>query len=93
MLMTDPEAVSLADSELQSLTNFACQLADLAGNTIMPYFRQQLSVDNKLGGSSFDPVTVADKEAELRMREQIQSSHPAHGILGCLLYTSPSPRD
>lgn len=82
MLMTDPEAVSLADSELQSLTNFACQLADLAGNTIMPYFRQELSVDNKLSGGSFDPVTVADKEAELRMREQIQSSHPGHGILG-----------
>ena len=80
--MTDPEAVSLADSELQSLTNFACQLADLAGNTIMPYFRQELSVDNKLSGGSFDPVTVADKEAELRMREQIQSSHPGHGILG-----------
>lgn len=80
--MTDPEAVSLADSELQSLTNFACQLADLAGNTIMPYFRQELSVGNKLSGGSFDPVTVADKEAELRMREQIQSSHPGHGILG-----------
>ena len=80
--MTDTPAVPLADSELKSLTNFACQLADLAGNTIMPFFRQQLSVDNKLNGSNFDPVTAADREAELRMREQIQSTHPSHGILG-----------
>ncbi len=70
------------DSELQSLVQFACSLADLAGKTILPYFRQPLLVDNKLKDGNFDPVTVADRDAELAMRAAIQAQYPSHGILG-----------
>ncbi len=70
------------DSELQALVQFACSLADVAGETILPHFRQPLLIDNKLEDGSFDPVTIADRNAELKMRAAIQAQYPSHGIIG-----------
>ena len=51
------------DSDL----DVAQKMADAAGAAILPYFRSAtLGADNKLE-DGFDPVTVADREAELAM--------------------------
>lgn len=67
---------------MQSLLSFACELADSAALITLPYFRQPLSVTNKLTGNDFDPVTIADRDAEKSMRGLIQTRYPDHGILG-----------
>jgi myo-inositol-1(or 4)-monophosphatase len=61
--------------------NFVEQLAKVSGDTIVPFFRTQLSVDNKKEGG-FDPVTAADRAAEDAMRVLIRKQFPDHGILG-----------
>jgi myo-inositol-1(or 4)-monophosphatase len=61
---------------------FVDQLATLAGETILPFFRTALSVEDKSRGMGFDPVTAADRAAETAMRSLIRRSFPAHGIIG-----------
>ena len=60
---------------------FLHQLADIAGETVLPLFRKAIEIENKMDGG-FDPVTDADKQAELIMRARIQETFPGHGILG-----------
>jgi myo-inositol-1(or 4)-monophosphatase len=60
---------------------FAHRLADAAGEVIRPYFRKRIEVIDK-GGSMFDPVTAADKDAEEAIRALIKRERPADGILG-----------
>lgn len=60
---------------------FFDRLADAAAAAILPHFRTELAVENKLEGA-FDPVTVADKAGEVAMRELIEATYPDHGILG-----------
>jgi myo-inositol-1(or 4)-monophosphatase len=68
---------------MNELVDFACTLADAAAGVILPHFRSQLAVDNKAGPqASFDPVTIADRDAETAMRALIERHHPTHGILG-----------
>ena len=50
-------------------------------------------VINKIKGKGYDPVTSADKALEKFIRSEINRKFPTHQIIGCLLYTSPSPRD
>jgi myo-inositol-1(or 4)-monophosphatase len=65
---------------------FAHRLADAAGETILPYFRQRIDVANKPmmieGRAVFDPVTEADKNAEKAIRAIIDAERPGDGILG-----------
>ena len=56
-------------------------LAERAGAVILPYFRTELAVDNK-GGAEFDPVTVADRNAESAIRAVLSETYPEHGIVG-----------
>jgi myo-inositol-1(or 4)-monophosphatase len=62
-------------------TSFVDRLADASGDTILPFFRTALTVENKKAGG-FDPVTAADRAAENAMRALIRASFPEHGILG-----------
>ena len=55
--------------------------ADIAASRTLPRFRQAFTVDNKLAGG-FDPVTEADREAELAIRDLIGKRFPEHSILG-----------
>src|SRR5690348_6648155 len=68
------------------LIAFAHRLADAAGQTILPYFRQRIAVANKPmiieGREVFDPVTEADKNAEKAIRAIIEKERPDDGILG-----------
>jgi myo-inositol-1(or 4)-monophosphatase len=61
--------------------NFVDQLATVSGETILPFFRTALAIENKKSGG-FDPVTAADRAAEDAMRALIRRYFPAHGILG-----------
>jgi histidinol-phosphatase len=66
---------------------FIGRLATCSGETILPFFRTSLSIDNKSGGQKsggqeFDPVTEADRAAEAMMRRLIKASFPQHGIVG-----------
>jgi myo-inositol-1(or 4)-monophosphatase len=62
-------------------TSFVEQLATASGDTILPFFRTALAVENKKA-AGFDPVTAADRAAENAMRALIRKQFPAHGLLG-----------
>ncbi len=61
---------------------FVDQLANVSGETIRPFFRTALGVENKSRSGDFDPVTAADRAAEAAMRALIKNTFPEHGILG-----------
>jgi myo-inositol-1(or 4)-monophosphatase len=63
-------------------TSFVDQLATVSGETILPFFRTALAIENKQTGGGFDPVTAADRAAEDAMRTLIAKNFPEHGILG-----------
>jgi myo-inositol-1(or 4)-monophosphatase len=62
-------------------SSFVDQLAAVSGETILPFFRTALAIENKKPGG-FDPVTAADRAAEDAMRALITKSFPEHGIVG-----------
>src|SRR5215218_3104240 len=62
-------------------TAFIGRLATASGETILPFFRTSLSIDNK-SPERFDPVTEADRAAEAVMRRLIKANFPQHGIVG-----------
>src|SRR4051794_38675415 len=61
---------------------FVDQLADAAGEAVLPFFRTSLTVEDKGRGGAFDPVTAADRAAEGAMRTLIHDTFPDHGIIG-----------
>jgi myo-inositol-1(or 4)-monophosphatase len=62
-------------------SSFVDQLANVSGDTILPFFRTALAIENKKPGG-FDPVTAADRAAEDAMRALIGKNFPEHGIVG-----------
>src|SRR6266508_3021954 len=50
--------------------------------TVLPFFRTALSIEDKGRPGSFDPVTAADHAAEMAMRALIRRTFPDHGIIG-----------
>lgn len=65
------------------LARFMDDLATASGQAILPFFRAAFAMDDKArGGAAFDPVTEADRAAELVLRKLIRQHFPAHGILG-----------
>src|ERR1700680_1036113 len=91
-LATSPPAWQRAASEggdrdRQPMTTvdfaaFVEKLADVAADTILPFFRTALRAAGKNAGGMFDPVTEADRAAEAAMRRLIQATFPHHGIIG-----------
>ncbi len=61
---------------------FVGKLADIASETILPFFRTALTAQDKSAGGAFDPVTEADHAAEAAMRRLIVATFPHHGIIG-----------
>jgi histidinol-phosphatase len=60
--------------------DFALTLADLADDISMARYRaQDLAIETK---PDLTPVTEADRETELKLRQSIQSAYPMDGILG-----------
>ncbi len=62
-------------------TAFVDRLAEVSGEKILPFFRTNLAVSHK-GMGAFDPVTEADRAAEMAMRTLIGRNFPGHGIIG-----------
>lgn len=60
---------------------FFDRLADAAKKETLSRFRTGTSVTNKLA-SGFDPVTEADRAAELAIRDLVTAEFPDHGMLG-----------
>ena len=68
-------------AEITQLTQFALELAEASAKIILPQFRKNITIDNKLD-AGWDPVTEADRSAELIIREMIEKHFPSHGIIG-----------
>ena len=68
-------------ADLPRYVEFGVNTVRDAGAVILKHFRTVLVVDNK-DIDGFDPVTIADKEAESYIRSCIASAFPAHGIVG-----------
>ena len=66
-------------STKEELLQFANYLARTAGRKTLTHFQKGVEVDRKDDDS---PVTIADREAEAWMREQITEKFPDHGIIG-----------
>ncbi|MGG7581985.1 histidinol-phosphatase [Rhizobium sp. Nf11,1] len=63
--------------------DFLHRLADAADRETAARFRQTLETSTKpKAGYRFDPVTEADREAELAMRALISAEFPDHSIIG-----------
>lgn len=67
---------------MTELEAFAVELARIAADVSLPYFRTDVEEDNKAAAGQFDPVTEADRAAERAMREAIEARYPDHGIIG-----------
>jgi len=68
------------DNELQRIAN---RLADSAAHETLRFFRSdKLQSNNKIKDGGFDPVTVADRNAEKSMREILQNLRPLDSIIG-----------
>ena len=76
--MKDTPLEGLDPSAVRQMLLDAAQIA--AAHTLSR-FRTGIAVDNKLA-AGFDPVTAADREAELAIRKAIGDRFPEHGIIG-----------
>ena len=75
--------MSTADEKnLTDYLAFAHHLADLSAAEILPHFRNLSSVEDKSDSAEFDPVTIADKNAEQVIRDEIAGSFPDHELGG-----------
>jgi myo-inositol-1(or 4)-monophosphatase len=63
-------------------SGFVDRLAQASADVILPFFRSAIGAEDKSGGGVFDPVTEADRAAEVVMRRLIGQAFPAHGIVG-----------
>jgi len=72
---------TLSLEALQSIRTAVDEALDRAAEVTLPRFRQPIEIDNKeLGG--FDPVTIADREAEQCLRDVLNAALPLAGFLG-----------
>ncbi len=69
------------DLNIQQVKRTLLDAAHAAALITLPAFRSGLSVDNK-EQASFDPVTEADRSAELAIRTIIERDFPDHAIIG-----------
>ncbi len=81
-LLVDARGFIMLTEEQTELLNVANALADAARVVTLPYFRNaSLKTDNKLE-TGFDPVTEADRNAELAIRDILAKRRPNDGIIG-----------
>ena len=71
----------MTNASINEFITFAHELAEASGKTVQRYFRRTFVVESKSEGG-FDPVTQADRESEIVMREMIRARFPTHAILG-----------
>ena len=75
-----PLGLELGPEEFRSRIDFAMELAQIASQVTLGFFRTKAyQVERK---SDRSPVTAADKEAEKAVREAISKGYPQDGLLG-----------
>jgi histidinol phosphatase-like enzyme (inositol monophosphatase family) len=74
-----PDGLAGLDPALVEATLLAA--ADAAAERTLAGFRTPLAVENKWE-TGFDPVTAADREAEIAIRAVLAARFPDHGIIG-----------
>ena len=80
-MIDTPLAAPLGDLAADLVRQTLLDAAEIAASRTLPRFRSALAVDNKdLNG--FDPVTEADREAELAIRQLLADRFPSHAIIG-----------
>ncbi|WP_083988866.1 histidinol-phosphatase [Devosia geojensis] len=67
--------------DLDAVETVLHEAAEAAAAVTLKLFRTPLAVENKWQ-VGFDPVTEADKEAEVAVRQIIEARFPDHGIIG-----------
>jgi len=75
------QAVSIDPVTAQALLAGANRALDAARLVTLRYFRQPFDVQNK-ASDGFDPVTIADRESELAIRELLAQEFPHIGFYG-----------
>ncbi len=85
--MSGPD--QLGETSIDDLASFAHELVRAARGETLLRFAKGCIVENKAGEGGFDPVTEADRAAELAMRELIGARFPDHGIYGEELEEKP----
>mmetsp|Transcript_30535 Transcript_30535/g.72035 ORF Transcript_30535/g.72035 Transcript_30535/m.72035 type:complete len:389 (+) Transcript_30535:91-1257(+) len=82
------DGLELESSIIEELASFANDLANAAGDAIMPFWRRKgVRVETKFDqgrsiSQTVSPVTIADRSAEEAMRNLIEDRYPSHGIYG-----------
>jgi histidinol phosphatase-like enzyme (inositol monophosphatase family) len=69
------------EEEKQRLFKNAIDMVYEGGKIANRYFKQNLIIENK-AENSFNPVTVADRSAEKKIREMIEKLYPNDSIVG-----------
>jgi len=76
-----PHSDPLAGLDAGLVRDTLLEAAELAATITLPRFRSAMTVDNKWT-EGFDPVTDADREAEVAIRALLSRRFPDHGITG-----------
>jgi histidinol phosphatase-like enzyme (inositol monophosphatase family) len=74
--------VALTPERLEALDAFLVELNRASAAAILPLFRGDHGLENKALQGPFDPVTLADKNAESAIRALIAARFPDHGVIG-----------
>jgi myo-inositol-1(or 4)-monophosphatase len=74
--------VPVSADERSRYLQFALRAAERAGAVTLPFFRGEVSIENKRDDGRFDPVTEADRAAEQVFRAELRATFPEHGIFG-----------
>lgn len=73
---------AITAAERAEFMRVAVEVAQAAGEVVVPHFRAALTVENKSKAGRFDPVTVADRAAEAVVRRELADRYPDHGVFG-----------
>ena len=82
MLLPKFSKLDIDPAQVERLLSVAHEAADAASVQTMANFRQTLDVENKEQPGSFDPVTIADRNAEQAIKKVVQKAFPDHGFFG-----------
>ena len=69
----------LTRAQKDEFIKFIAYLCDEASKEIMPHYGPDIEIERK---SDATPVTIADQNAEKRIREILTERYPEHGIIG-----------
>ncbi len=74
----------MSKTDYNKFITFLNDVANEAAKVSLRYFKKSVNIENKGPKlkSTFDPVTIADKNTEKVIRENIRSHFPDHNIMG-----------